>query len=46
MGNGRGAHISKENALGCDFLNFSGDALWAIGLGPIFRRKMLLAPFR
>ena len=40
MGNRPGAYISKENALGLDFVDFSGDWLWAIGLGPRFRRKM------
>ena len=32
MGNGPGAYISKENALGLDFVDFSGDSK--------FRRKM------
>ena len=41
MGNRPGAYISKGNALGFDFVAFSGDWLWAIGLGFIFRRKML-----
>ena len=41
-GNMPGTYISKENALGLDFVDFSGDWLWAISLGPIFRRKNAL----
>ena len=29
MGNGRGAHISKENALGFDFVDF----FWKLAVG-------------
>ena len=39
MGNGPGAYVSKENALGLDFVDFSG--LWAIGLEPLFRKNSL-----
>ena len=41
MGNWPGVYISKENALGLDFVDFSGEWLWAMDVGLIFRRKML-----
>ena len=41
MGNRLGSYTSKKIALGLDFVDFSGDWLWAIGLGLIHRRKLL-----
>ena len=40
VGKKPGAFISKENALSSDFVDFSGDWLWAMSLGLRFRKKI------